>query len=246
MWSVVVAAMMTAVTFVAEAGESIDYVVGEKTFEGYRARGKGNSKGLVVIIHDWSGLDDYEKRRADMLAALGYDAFAIDLYGKGNRPDTLEARKAEAGRLGQDRALMRRLLLGGLAEGQKMGDAKAVVMGYCFGGGAALELARSGEAKGVAGYATFHGALKTPEGQSYPKTTPPILIMHGGADTSVTMDDVGALQRELEQAGVTYEIEIYSGAPHGFTAFDTDRYQKRADELSWSAFTDFLGATLGE
>jgi dienelactone hydrolase len=110
----------------------------------------------------------------------------------------------------------------------------------------ALELARSGEAKGVAGYATFHGALKTPEGQSYPKTTPPILIMHGGADTSVTMNDVVALQRELEQAGVTYEIEIYSGAPHGFTAFDTDRYQKRADELSWSAFTDFLGATLGE
>jgi dienelactone hydrolase len=243
---VVVAAMMAAVSLAAEAGQSTDYVVGEKTFEGYRARAQGNSKGLVVIIHDWSGLDDYEKRRADMLSALGYDAFAIDLYGKGNRPDTLEARRREAGQLGQNRALMRRLLLGGLAEGQKMGDAKAVVMGYCFGGGAALELARSGEAKGVAGYATFHGALKTPEGQSYPKTTPPILIMHRGADTSVTMDDVVALQRELEQAGVTYEIEIYSGAPHGFTAFDTDRYHKRADELSWSAFSDFLGATLGE
>jgi Dienelactone hydrolase family len=125
---VVVAAMMAAVSLAAEAGQSTDYVVGEKTFEGYRARAQGNSKGLVVIIHDWSGLDDYEKRRADMLSALGYDAFAIDLYGKGNRPDTLEARRREAGQLGQNRALMRRLLLGGLAEGQKMGDAKAVVM----------------------------------------------------------------------------------------------------------------------
>lgn len=236
-------ALMLA-TAAAEAGEAVDYKVGEETFEGYRAPAKGESKGLVVIIHDWDGLTDYEQKRADMLAELGYDAFAIDLFGKGNRPVEIEARKKETGRLYADRERMRTLILGGLAEARKAGDAKTVVMGYCFGGTAALELARSGKAEGVVGYASFHGGLETPDGQSYPKGTAPILIAHGGADTSVTMDHVATLAKELEAAGVEYEIEIYSGAPHGFTHFGSDRYQKRADELSWDAFKDFLSETL--
>ena len=118
-------------------------------------------------------------------------------------------------------------------------------MGYCFGGAAALELARSGEAKDIKGYVTFHGGLKTPQGESYPASTPPLLILHGGADTSVTMDDVAALARELEAAHVPYEIQVYSGAPHGFTGCGSDRYQKDADEKSWAAFADFLATVLG-
>jgi dienelactone hydrolase len=117
-------------------------------------------------------------------------------------------------------------------------------MGYCFGGATTLELARSGEAKGIAGYASFHGGLATPEGQTYPSDTPPILIAHGGADSSVSMEDVAALARELESAGVPYEIQVYSGAPHGFTEFGSDRYQRRADEQSWKAFSDFLATNL--
>src|SRR5690606_25343450 len=133
---------------------------------------------------------------------------------------------------------------GGLEEARKNGDSEAVVIGYCFGGAAALELARSGKAENIAGYVSFHGGLNTPEGQSYPAATPPLLIAHGGGDTSVTMDDVAALSRELEQAGVPYEIQVYSGAPHGFTEWDSDRYQKRADEESWEAFSDFLTEVL--
>jgi dienelactone hydrolase len=215
-----------------------------ETFEGYRAQAKGDSKGLVLIVHDWDGLADYEVKRADMLAAMGYDAFAVDLFGKGNRPAEVAARKKETGRLYEDRARMRRLLLGGLEEARKAGDGKVVVMGYCFGGAAALELARSGKAGGVSGYASFHGGLTTPEGQAYPSDTPPIFIAHGGGDTSVSMDDVAALSRELEKAGVEYEIQVYSAAPHGFTEWESDRYQKRADEESWDAFADFLAATL--
>jgi dienelactone hydrolase len=206
----------------------------------------GDSKSLVIIIHDWDGLTDYEKKRADMLAEMGYDAFAVDLYGKGNRPVETGAKKAETGKLYEDRERMRTLILGGLEEARKGSAQEAVVMGYCFGGAAALELARSGEADNVAGYATFHGGLTTPEGQSYPSDTPPILVMHGGADASITMDDVAALSRELEKAGVTYEIEVYSGAPHAFTNWDGNRYQKRADELSWDAFSDFLATNLSE
>lgn len=228
----------------AQAGEAVDYVVAGETFEGYRAPSSGQSKGLVLIIHDWDGLTDYEKKRADMLAEMGYDAFAVDLFGKGNRPEETAARRKETGRLYNDRERIRSLLLAGLEEARKDGDGRVVVIGYCFGGAAALELARSDKAENVAGYVSFHGSLKTPEGQSYPPTTPPLLIAHGGADTSVTMTDVAALSEELEKAGVPYEIQIYSGAPHGFTEWDSDRYQKRADEESWKAFADFLAEVL--
>jgi dienelactone hydrolase len=231
--------------FAATAGGSVDYVVDGERFEGYRSEAKANSKGLVVIVHDWDGATSYEKKRADMLAELGYDAFAVDLYGKGNRPAEIADKKKETGRLLADRERMRKLLLAGLEEARRGGDRPVVVIGYCFGGAAALELARSGQAKNVVGYATFHGGLATPEGQSYPSTTPPIFVAHGGADTSVTMDDVAALSRQLEQAGVQYEIQVYSGAPHGFTNFESERYQKRADERSWSAFTNFLTEVFG-
>ncbi|ODA67135.1 Dienelactone hydrolase family protein [Methyloligella halotolerans] len=119
-------------------------------------------------------------------------------------------------------------------------------MGYCFGGAATLELAASGEAKGIAGYATFHGGLNNLHGQTYPKDTPPILVAHGALDSSVSMEDVGRLSEALEASDVTYEIDIYSGAPHGFTVFGSDAYQKRADEKSWDAFTGFLGEQLQE
>jgi dienelactone hydrolase len=232
--------------FAAQAGEALTYVVDGETFEGYRSAAKSDSKGLVLIIHDWDGLTEYEMRRADMLADMGYDAFAVDLFGKGNRPIDSATKKKETGRLYQDRERMRSLILGGLQEARRASDEKAVVMGYCFGGAAALELARSGKAEGIAGYVSFHGGLATPEDQAYSSETPPILIAHGGADTSVTMDEVADLAREMESAGVTYEIQVYSGAPHGFTEFNSERYQKRADEQSWEAFSEFLATNLAD
>jgi dienelactone hydrolase len=247
MKSAVLALALMLAPAAAQAGEAVDYTVGDETFEGYRTltMGQSESKGLVLIIHDWDGLSEYEQRRANMLAKLGYNAFAVDLFGKGNRPADVEARRKETGRLYADRERMRALILAGLAEARKAGDDKIVVMGYCFGGAATLELARSGKTEGIVGYTSFHGGLETPEGQFYPSGTAPILIAHGGADTSVTMDHVAALAQELEAAGVEYEIQIYSGAPHGFTEWDSDRYQERADEQSWDAFNDFLEETLG-
>lgn len=229
----------------AVSGEAVTYNVGGAAYQGYYADAGKDAKGLVLIIHDWDGLTDYEVRRADMLAALGYNAFAADLYGKGNRPVDTNAKKAETAKLYNDRKKMRELILAGLAEARRLGGGDAVVMGYCFGGAAVLELARSGQARDVKGYATFHGGLATPEGQSYPASTPPILIAHGGADSSITMNDVAALSRELEAAGVTYEIDVYSGAPHAFTVFGTERYRERADRKSWDAFETFLNETLG-
>jgi len=209
----------------ANAGETVSYTVNGEAFEGYHAKAEGQSKGLVLVIHDWDGLTEYEHKRADMLAAMGYDAFAVDLYGKGNRPVETGAKKAETGKLYKDRERMRSLILGGLAEARKSGTQKTVVMGY--------------------GYATFHGGLKTPDGQSYNAQTPPILVAHGGADSAIPMTDVAQLSVELEAAGVPYEIQVYSGAPHAFTVFGSDRYRDVADRQSWDAFTDFLVDNLG-
>ncbi|EPC00298.1 hypothetical protein L861_07320 [Litchfieldella anticariensis FP35 = DSM 16096] len=222
------------------AGETVTYDINGETFEGYFAPANGDSRGNVLIIHDWDGLTDYEVKRADMLAEMGYDAFALDLYGQGNRPVDIDARKEETARLYEDRERMSTLTFAGLAKARERGAHNTVVMGYCFGGAVVLELARSGKIEGIRGYATFHGSLATPEGQSYSSDTAPILIAHGGADSSVTMDDVATLSEELEAAGVTYEIQVYSGAPHAFTVFDGDRYQERADKQSWDAFSDFL------
>jgi dienelactone hydrolase len=244
--AIALALALVCAPLAAQAGEAVTYEIDGEAFEGYRADAAGDSKGLVLIIHDWDGLTAYEQQRADMLAALGYDAFAVDLFGKGDRPADTDAKKAETAKLYEDRARMRTLILGGLAAARDGSNRDTVVMGYCFGGAAVLELARSGQAENIAGYATFHGGLATPKGQSYPSDTPPVLVMHGGADTSITMDDVAALSRELEAAGIVYEIQVYSAAPHAFTVFGSDRYQARADALSWAAFQHFLATNLPE
>jgi dienelactone hydrolase len=105
-----------------------------------------------------------------------------------------------------------------------------------------LELARSGA--NLKGFASFHGGLQTPEGQDYAKTRAPVLIMHGGADTAITMDDVATLAKELETAKVPYEIAVYGGAPHAFTVFGEARYRENADQQSWALFHQFLARHL--
>ena len=95
-------AATAALAFSAQAGEAVTYTIDGAEYEGYLAEATRESKGLVLIIHDWGGLDDYEMTRAEMLADEGYDAFAVDLYGKGNRPDTTEARKEMVGQLSEE------------------------------------------------------------------------------------------------------------------------------------------------
>ncbi len=225
--------------------DDVSYEAEGASLTGYFAPAD-SPKGLVVIVHDWDGLDDYEKGRADMIAEMGYDAFALDMYGAEVPVETMADRQAASGALYKDRERMRGLISAGLEAAHGRSDAtKTVLMGYCFGGAVTLEAARNGLVEDAAGFATFHGGLATPEGQSYPQDVAPLLIMHGGADTSVTMDDVTALWGALEEAGATYTIEIYSGAPHAFTVKGSDRYRERADMESWQAFSDFLAKRLG-
>jgi dienelactone hydrolase len=225
------------------AGVKVDYQVNNQPYEGYYT---SNMKGapLVLLVHDWDGLTDYEVKRAEMLAELGYAVFAADLFGKGVRPTEMVDKRQHTGALYKDREKLRALLQGALDEAKEQGGdvTNAVSMGYCFGGAAVLEQVRSGA--DLKGFATFHGGLSTPEGQDYSKAKGKILILHGSADSNITLQDFATLATELEQQGVSHEMITYSGAPHAFTVFGSERYREDADAKSWQRFVEFLEATL--
>jgi len=224
-------------------GSSVSYLVDGQSFEGYYISPASNAP-LVMLIHDWDGLTDYEIKRANMLADLGYAVFAMDLFGAGVRPTEVTDKRQHTGELYRNREKMRALMNGALQAAEQRGAdiENAVAAGYCFGGAAVLEWARSGA--NLKGFATFHGGLATPEGQNYTKTHSEILVMHGSADSAVTMDQFAELAKQLESAGVAHEMITYGGAQHAFTVFGESRYQETADKKSWQRFQQFLADKL--
>ncbi len=227
----------------AGAGKAVEYQVNGENYEGYFVSA-GDEAPLVLLMHDWDGLTGYEVKRAQMLADMGYSVFAADLFGAGVRPTENKDKKQHTGELYKDRGKMRALMNGALSEAVALGgDANnAVVMGYCFGGAAVLEMARSGA--DMKGFVTFHGGLGTPEGQDYSDATGSFLILHGSADTAITMDQFASLTNQLEAAGLEHEMVTYSGAPHAYTVSESKRYREDADRKSWALFSEYLGTTL--
>jgi dienelactone hydrolase len=235
--------LFAAFAEVVSAGQTVPYQVGGESFEGYVERGSGHAP-MVLLVHDWDGLTDYEVKRANMLAEMGYSVFCADLFGAGVRPASIEDCRKCTGMLDGDRPRMRALMQGALvaAGAQGLNVENGVAMGYCFGGTAVLEFARSGA--DLKGFITFHGGLGLPAGQDYSKTKGSVLILHGSADTGVPIDQFAALVGDLEKAGVPHEMITYGGAPHAWTVFGSDRYRKDADEKSWRRFSEFLESTL--
>lgn len=236
--------MLLAISTTAfAAGKTVEYQVDGESFEGYYVSPAANAP-LVLLIHDWDGLTDYEVKRSQMLADMGYAVFAGDMFGKGVRPTAMADKKKQTGALYKDRPRMRALLEGAFAaaKGQGGNVGNAVAMGYCFGGTTVLEFARSGA--NLKGFVTFHGGLTTPEGQDYSNINGKLLILHGSADTNVTMKHFAALTNHLEQHKVNHEMITYSGAPHAFSVFGSKRYRKDADEKSWKRFGEYLDETL--
>ena len=224
-------------------GTAVTYEVNGQSYEGYYIS-PSDKAPFLLLIHDWDGLTDYEIKRANMLADLGYAVFALDLFGAGVRPTEVKNKRQHTGELYKDREKMRALMIGALDTAKKKGAniGNALAFGYCFGGAAVLELARSGA--DLKGFATFHGGLKTPQGQNYSKARGKFLIMHGSADKAITMDQFTGLAKELESAGVAHEMITYGGARHAFTVFGGSRYQESADKKSWKRFTEFLAETM--
>lgn len=223
--------------------ETITYQYQGQDYEGfYQASAAGQP--LILLLHDWNGLTDYEIKRAQMLSEQGYAVFAADLFGAGIRPTKDEDKRQHTGELYQDRSKMRGLVKAALAEASALGaDANSVVvMGYCFGGAAVLEMARAGA--GFKGFVSFHGGLSTPEGQDYKNAQGALLIMHGAADQHISLDDFNRLAKQLEAEHKNYEMIAYGGARHAFTEWHGDRYHPEADRRSWQRFMHFLEHTL--
>jgi len=202
----------------------------------------------VLVVHQWKGLGDYEKKRAEMLARLGYNVFAADIYGKGIRPKTPQDAGAEAGKYKNDRALLRERVRAALdvLTRHELTDPKRVgAIGYCFGGTTVLELARSGA--DLAGVVSFHGGLSTAAPDDAKNIKAKVLALHGADDPFVPAKEVAAFEDELRQGGVDWQLVAYGGAVHSFTDWGpgTDNskgaaYNERADRRSWEAMKQFL------
>ncbi len=233
-------ALLLSQTAAAITTKNVTYTVDNQIYEGYYAKADKANAPFILLIHDWDGLTDYERKRADMLANEGYNVLAADMFGQGIRPTTIADNKRLTAALYDDRSKMRRLLQGALNAGQAQGnDARTgITMGYCFGGTVALELARSGFPQKA--FVPFHGAFDTPTGQSYDKTTGEILVFHGSADKSISLESFATLGKTLEAAKVPHEMVTYSGAPHAFSVFGSGSYDARADERSWKRYLEFL------
>jgi dienelactone hydrolase len=215
-------------------------------FEGFAAHDPAReSRGTVLIVHDWDGMTEYEENRARMLAEAGYTAFAVDVYGAETDPQGVDEYRALSGALYADREMFRERLMGSIMAAADIPGATEdmVIIGYCFGGAAVLEAARAGA--DLEGFVSFHGGLPTPEGQDWSMATgAPIHFFHGSADPVSGIDDLAQVMTELVEADIPHQAEIYGGARHSFTVPGSDDYLENADEESWEGLMEFLGETL--
>jgi dienelactone hydrolase len=236
--------------------EPVEYKQGDAVLDGYIAYDAG-AKGArpgVVIVHDWMGVSDYVKMRAEQIVKLGYVAFVADIYGRGVRPKNSEEASQQAGKFRADRPLLRARAQAAVDELKKrsfVDPNRVAAMGYCFGGGTVLELARSGAS--VAGVISFHGNLDTPKPDDAKNIKGKVLVLHGADDPYVTSQVVQAFQDEMRNARVDWEFVAYGGAVHAFTqkAAGDDptkgaAYNASADRRSYAQMVSFFTEIFGK
>ncbi|MEO8427365.1 MAG: dienelactone hydrolase family protein [Verrucomicrobiota bacterium] len=244
------AAALPLIAGAALHNETIVYKQGDTVLEGWLAYDtniQGKRPG-VLIVHQWKGLGDYEKKRAEMLAKLGFNVFALDIYGQGIRPTDPREAGVEAGKYKGNRGLLRARAQAGLQvlQSHPMTDSKRVAaIGYCFGGTTVIELARSGA--NIAGVVSFHGGLDAPKPEDGKNIKCKVLALHGADDPFVPVKEIAAFEEEMRQAGVDWQLVAYGGAVHSFTDFNAGSdnskgaaYNEKADHRSWEAMKQFF------
>jgi dienelactone hydrolase len=235
--------------------KTIEYKQGDTVLEGflaYDSAGPAKKPG-VVIFHQWMGPTNHERTRAQRLAQLGYVAFAADVYGKDVRPTNPQEAAAAAGKFRSDVPLLRARTQAALATLRQQPNVlpdKIAAIGFCFGGGAALELARSGA--DVVGTVTFHGSLATPNPADAKSIRGKVLVLHGADDPNVPRAAVLALEDEMTKAGVDWEVALYSKTVHSFTQVEAgndpskgNAYNPEADRRSWQRMREFFDEIFG-
>lgn len=230
----------------------IEYRDGETVLEGFLCYDEAlpGPRPTVLINHTWAGRDEFVERKARRLAWSGYACFALDNYGIGRRGTTPEECSALMTPLMSDRRRLLARLRAGLAAARSMPivDARRIaVIGFCFGGLCALDVARADE--DVRGVASFHGLLKS-SGFTEPKIRARVLMMHGFDDPLAPPDDLLAVAREFTAAGADWQLHAYGQTVHAFTNPKANnraggmQYDQAADRRSWHALEEFLAETL--
>lgn len=228
--------------------KSVTYRAGDTKLKGYLVwdDAKGHKQPGVLVVHEWWGLNDYARRRARMLAQLGYTALAVDMYGDGKMSehgsDAAQFMNSVVERAGvsQQRFDAAKALL---AKQPGVDPGKIAAIGYCFGGATVLNMARLGE--DLAAVVSFHGNLVTQTPALPGKVKARVLVLNGEDDGFVTADSIAAFKQEMTQAGADYRFVNYPGARHSFTNSDAERlgaannlplaYNAEADRQSWAA-----------
>lgn len=230
--------------------KKVEYKSGDQTFEGVVAMDstlKGKKPG-VVVFHNWMGITKETESKITELAKLGYVAMAGDIYGKGIRPkDTKKAGELATKYKGDRRLLRERvnLALDELKKNAHVDSSKLFATGYCFGGTAALELARSGAP--LLGTVSFHGGLSNPTPADAKNIRGQVEIYHGAVDPFVPADEVTAFKKEMDEAKVPYQLTMFANTVHSFTekAAGDDiskgaAYNEIADKRSWEGMKQFF------
>lgn len=239
----------------AVVGEPVEYSAGETVMKGYLAYDDGveGKRPGILVVHEWWGHNDYVRTRARQLAAMGYTALAVDMYGDGRQAGHPEDAGKFAGevRKNMEQATARFLAARDLlAAHPTVASEDISAIGYCFGGGIVLEMARRGVDLDLVG--SFHGSLPTEHPARPGEVKAEVLVFNGADDPFVKKEQIKAFVAEMEAAGVTYSFVNYEGAMHAFTNPGADEFGKKfnlplaynakADEASWAAFSEALEA----
>lgn len=227
----------------------IDYYDGETILEGYIAYNDDGArkKPAVMVVHDWSGHNDFACQKAEKLAELGYVGFAIDLYGKGKLGKDNAEKAALMKPLIENRELLRHRILAAfdtVAKLDYVNTAKIAAIGFCFGGLCVLDLARCDV--DVRGVVSFHGNLNAPANSQPKQTRTKMLVLHGHDDPMVPPAEVTAFENEMTSVGADWQVHIYSNTKHAFAnpkandpAFGTV-YNPLSDKRAWIAMKCFF------
>ncbi len=238
--------------------ENISYEAGDMKLKGFVAYEDSSmaKRPVVIIVHEWWGLNDYVKNRAKQLAAMGYLAIAIDLYGDGKIATNPDEAKRMAMPLYKDPVLAKSRFDAALNKIKTYAVAdtgKIAAIGYCFGGSMVLNMARMGE--DLNGVVSFHGGLKGLPAEK-DKIKADVLVCHGDADKFVSQEEVNAFRQEMDSVGASYKFIAYPNATHAFSNPDATangkkfdmpiEYNAAADTASWNDMKIFFRKIFGE
>lgn len=241
--------LVSQVTVGAIKSEPFIYKEMETIYEGYIAY-DDSAKKLpgMMIVHDWMGPSEFTKQKAEQLAKDGYFAFAVDVYGQNTRPQNNKQAGVAAGQFTEDRQAFRKVMQHAhrqLLQFEQVKPDSVFAIGYCFGGTAVLELARSGA--NLKAVTSFHGGLSNPNPEDAARIKAKVLVLHGAADPLVDQQELASFKEEMAKAKVDFKVIEYPGAVHAFTnpkaGDDPSKgvaYNAKADKQSWQDFQGFM------